>query len=159
MKMCRGFTLLELMVTIAVLAILTTIAIPNFRDLVQSNRVTTQANELVSALTFARMEAVKRGRNVRVAVAVANPGWTVTVTEVGNPVPLRQVDRQGSFVNINVVNTIPPIPTPSVTFDPSGVPNAVTEVFMQPGSCTGDKRRRIEVGRSGQIATTRQTCT
>jgi type IV fimbrial biogenesis protein FimT len=151
MKMCRGFTLLELMVTIAVLAILTTIAVPNFRDLVQNNRVTTQANELVSALTFARTEAVKRGRNVEVEVAAANPGWTVTVTEAGNPVPLRQVDRQGSFVGIDADATI--------IFDANGVPDGAATVDMQPGSCTGDKRRSIQVGLSGQITTTRQTCT
>ena len=158
MKMCRGFTLLELMVTIAVLAILTTIAIPNFRDLVQNNRVTTQANELVSALTFARTEAVKRGRNVEVGVAVANPGWTVTVTTldaVGNTVTLRQVDRQGSFVNIDAGGQL--------IFNPNGVPtgalNELRDVFMQPGSCTGEKRRHIEIGRSGQVTTTKQTCT
>lgn len=153
MKMCRGFTLLELMVTIAVLAILTTIAIPNFRDLVQNNRVTTQANELVSALTFARTEAVKRGRNVVVTVAAANPGWTVTVTTTDgvNTITLRQVDRQGSFVGVTG--------TATVTFDASGVPNTAATVNMQPGGCTGDKRRSIEVGLSGQITTTRQTCT
>jgi type IV fimbrial biogenesis protein FimT len=153
MKICRGFTLLELMVTIAVLAILTTIAVPSFTDLVQSNRITTQANELVAALTFARTEAVKRGRNVNVAVAAANPGWTVTVTTTdagGNDVTLRQVERQGSFVNVDAAVNL--------TFDPSGVPNALAGVGMQPGGCSGAKRRLIEVGRSGQISTTKQNC-
>ena len=158
MKVCRGFTLLELMVAIAVLAILTTVAIPSFRDLIQNNRVTTQTNELVAALTFARTEAVKRGRNVTIAVTAANPGWAATVTTIdagGNDVTLRQVERQGSFVNIDAGGDL--IFNPSGA--PSGAPGELRVVFMQPGSCTGEKRRRIEVGRSGQITTTRQNCT
>lgn len=55
----RGFTLVELMVTIVVAAILTAIAVPNFRNLILSNRLTTTANEVVDALNIARMEAVK----------------------------------------------------------------------------------------------------
>jgi type IV fimbrial biogenesis protein FimT len=102
MKVCRGFTLIELMVTIAVLAILATVGIPGFVDLVQNNRVTTQANELVTALNVGRTEAVKRGRPVQVVVAQAAPGWTATVSVVGDAGPaLRVVDRTGSMITVN----------------------------------------------------------
>ena len=57
----RGFTLIELMVTIAVAAILLGIAVPSFQDLVIRNRLATKANELITALNLARSEAVKRG--------------------------------------------------------------------------------------------------
>ena len=55
-----GFTLIELMVTIAVLAILMTIAIPSFQNMVLNNRIVAQANQLITALNYARSEAVKR---------------------------------------------------------------------------------------------------
>lgn len=61
-----GFTLIELMVTLAVAAIVLTVAVPSFRDLIRHNRLATQANQLVSALNLARSEAIKRG--VRVTV-------------------------------------------------------------------------------------------
>jgi len=62
----RGFSLVELMVTIAVLAILLAIGIPSFASLIASNRLTSATNELVAALQTARTEAIRR--NVRVTV-------------------------------------------------------------------------------------------
>lgn len=56
----RGFTLVELMVTLAVLVILMAVAVPSFRSITLSNRLTTNANELVGAIQTARMEAIKR---------------------------------------------------------------------------------------------------
>jgi type IV fimbrial biogenesis protein FimT len=61
-----GFTLMELMVTIAIAAILLSVAIPSFTPTIASNRLTTYANELVTALNLARSEAVKRGVSVTV---------------------------------------------------------------------------------------------
>lgn len=61
-----GVTLVELMVTLAVAAILIAIATPSFTSLINSNRLSGSANELVAALQTARMEAVRR--NARVIV-------------------------------------------------------------------------------------------
>jgi len=56
----RGFSLVELMITIAVVAILTAVAWPNFRDFMHRNAVTSQANQVLAALQYARNEAVSR---------------------------------------------------------------------------------------------------
>ncbi|WP_185957738.1 GspH/FimT family pseudopilin [Tepidiphilus olei] len=69
-----GFTLVELMVTIAVLAILLAIGIPSFASLIASNRLTSATNELIASLQTARTEALRR--NVRVTVCPAAPTAT-----------------------------------------------------------------------------------
>ncbi|AZZ94364.1 prepilin-type N-terminal cleavage/methylation domain-containing protein [Hahella sp. KA22] len=57
----KGFTLVELMVVIAILAITLVLGLPSFSNLIDSNRVTANTNTLVGALNLARMEAVNRG--------------------------------------------------------------------------------------------------
>jgi len=61
-----GFTLVELMITLFIAAILITVAVPSFTATIQNNRVTTQINEFVSTLNLARTEAIKRGARVTV---------------------------------------------------------------------------------------------
>lgn len=56
-----GFTLIELIITLAIAGILLGIAVPNFITFVQNSRLTSQANDLVTALNYARSEAIKRG--------------------------------------------------------------------------------------------------
>ena len=58
---CSGITLIELMVVVALVAILAAMAAPNLSDLFINNRLSTAANELVAALNTARSEAMKRG--------------------------------------------------------------------------------------------------
>lgn len=56
----RGFTLVELMVTIVVVAILSALALPNFRDFISRSAVTSETNSLLGDIQYARNEAVSR---------------------------------------------------------------------------------------------------
>ena len=80
-----GFTLIELMVTLTVLAILLSIAAPSFSNLMASNRTSTQANEFITALNLARSEAVRRGQQVAVRSTGGDnnfsTGWKVFTDE------------------------------------------------------------------------------
>lgn len=65
----RGLTLIELLVTLAVLVVLLTVAVPGMRNLVKNNRLVAATNALVTSLAYARSEAIKRGRPVTVCAS------------------------------------------------------------------------------------------
>lgn len=72
----QGFTLIELVVTMAVAAILIAVAVPNLRTMIQNGRLNTQANDLVGDLSLARSEAIKR--RTFVGVCISTNGTTCT---------------------------------------------------------------------------------
>jgi type IV fimbrial biogenesis protein FimT len=74
MKKQRGFTLVELMMTLVIASIVLTLAVPSFRDLIQNNRITGQVNEMVTAFNLARMEAIRRGSPVSVCASADQAG-------------------------------------------------------------------------------------
>lgn len=61
MKKDTGFTLIELMISVAVLAIVLTIGVPSFREMIMNNRLTAAANEFATALSMTRLQAIKFG--------------------------------------------------------------------------------------------------
>ena len=79
--MQRGFTIVELMVVVAVVAVLASLAAPGMRDLIASSHVRTASSDFYGALIAARSESIKRRSNAVVAPigATWDTGWTVKV--------------------------------------------------------------------------------
>lgn len=75
----RGFTLIELMVTIVVLAILAALAAPTFNDMRDRARVRAAAEAIYSHVQFARSETLKQSRNLFVRVS-AGATWCVGIS-------------------------------------------------------------------------------
>lgn len=79
-----GFGLIELLVVVAIVAILASLAMPSYRQTMQSNRVSTEANDLLTAIDMARGEAVTRSRFVSICPANAAATACGGTTDWGN---------------------------------------------------------------------------
>ncbi|MCM2312001.1 MAG: GspH/FimT family pseudopilin [Steroidobacteraceae bacterium] len=87
-----GFTLIELMFTVILMAVLLGLGIPNFRDFIRNSRMTSQANDLLTGITLARSEAIKRRAPVTLCSGASptcdsgdfTTGWFVFVDDNGN---------------------------------------------------------------------------
>jgi type IV fimbrial biogenesis protein FimT len=166
----QGFTLVELMVTLAVAIILLAVGMPLFSGIVGSNRATTQANELVSALKLARSEAVKRGAEVIVCSSDAGAcggagdwrnGWFVhsDANEDGSLDP-EEVLR--TWEALSASSTLDVTGGASVAFQSTGDASGAFTFELDNADATGsDKdaaKRCITVTLSGQVRAVRGAC-
>ncbi len=78
MKKNSGFTLLELMITLVIVATLLTVGVPSLKTFMQGNQLVSSTNELLSALHIARSEAIKS--NGRVTICESSNGTSCTTT-------------------------------------------------------------------------------
>lgn len=114
-----GFTVIELMVAVMVLAILTVIAVPSFQATITSNRLNTSIGELTAALSLARAEAIRRGQRVTICATADGTscdagnnwtaGWLVFVDtnkngayNAGEPKLREQIPGIGGGANFNL---------------------------------------------------------
>lgn len=164
-----GFTLIELMITIAVAAILLAIAVPSFTAMLINNRLNTQANEMVAIFALARSEATKRGTEVRVAAQDANDwtkGWRV----------LADHNKDGDFNDAeDVISVLAPFEKSTVTagssnnlsisgvvaFNSRGELMPRGDIFsmvLSDSGCTGDQKRTLTIATTGRPSIIRSAC-
>lgn len=101
MKRARGLTVIELIIVVALIAIVLTIAIPGFRDILERRRLEGAANELAIDLQYARTEAVSRQANVSLTTAADGLSYTITGIPLAKTVAL----PAGVTVTANVART------------------------------------------------------
>ena len=141
----RGFTLIELMVTVSVLAILLAVAAPSFSEFVAGQKVKTAANDLTTALILARSEAIKRNADIVVAPVTADTwasGWNVTAAGT-------MLLQQQALPNVSLTKT-----PSTITYKSSGRPTA-TSRFEIAGAST---IRCLSVDTSGIPSTKQAAC-
>ncbi len=118
MRSSRGFTLIELMITVVILSFLVGIAIPSFRELIDRNTVTTEANNILSSILLARSEAIKRERPVMFTTNPALTSWQVvaeTAPGVFGNVLLQHDRDPNSSATITAAGTVA-----TITFNSRG---------------------------------------
>lgn len=76
----RGVTLIELMITLVILAILATVGVPSMVGLIRDARLSSYTDLLVNTLNLARIEAIKQRKNMKVCTAT-NPNTAATCAE------------------------------------------------------------------------------
>jgi prepilin-type N-terminal cleavage/methylation domain-containing protein len=93
----RGFSLAELLVVMAIVALMALIAVPWFVKIAQRQQIQSAAREIAVSLTAARMKAVKRNAQVSFVVAGSSPAIEFQTVEppppAPTPTPLPQILR------------------------------------------------------------------
>ena len=158
----HGFTIIELMVALAVAMIVLGMGVPSFRSLIQTNATATEVNNLATALHLARSEAVGRGVEVTLSPLGGGNwanGWVVGIDsdeddvfpEAGEPV-LR------SFPAVEMVN-ITGAPA-RVEFRPTGEVGALASFTLLPSHCNdnNNRQRTLSVAMAGYVDLTRHAC-
>ncbi|MCD9005136.1 GspH/FimT family pseudopilin [Luteimonas sp. XNQY3] len=155
-----GFTLVELMVTVAVIAILSAVAVPAMTGLINRSRISGLTGEVVSALQLARSEAVRR--NARVTLCPSADGLTCTnsvdwagwiIEARDNATGTDQVILAGTAPS----NTQVSGPAGGVVFRPSGLLVSQSQLTVcMPTNNPAANQRVVTVALSGSPITTPQ---
>jgi type IV fimbrial biogenesis protein FimT len=154
-RLNAGFTLVELMITVVLLAILTILAMPAFQGVMERLRIQSAANSLSAAFATARSESVKLGTNVTVCKSLDKEncttdgdwsiGWIIHATAAS---PIKVFDSPAGGVSM-AGSSVPDLQN-SVQFMPTGASNlgATGNVTV---CLPGRTSRVVSVASSGRI--------
>lgn len=160
----QGFTLLELIVVLSVLAILLSWGIPSLQQSIRNNTVLAQGNELIAMLHFAKSEALRRNAEVPILLDSTTDGWTAIVED-----PAEEADVEGcvpgqlrcaSHTGVVLTADVSQIDYNNRGYIRSEDDAWTTEtVFVQHTQCVGNnQRRRIDITPTGQVSSCSLPC-
>jgi len=155
MQNALGFTLVELVSTIAVAAVLVSVAAPTFQSVLAGWRLSNVTNELVAAVHLARSEAVRTNNNVSLcraanaAATACNGGgtWTHWIV-VGNG----NVIRRGSFESFGAIRVSSGFTGDTLTFNPDGMPTVTNTITVCTTANIDNNVRTISIGPGNRVS-------
>lgn len=169
MPRVKGFTLIELMIAIAILGIIIGLAVPAMSDFAVRQRVSGQASEVMLALAFARSEAVKQNREIVVLPATNNAagwstGWCVGpasgADEMSNCADTDSLRNFSASTGVSITSAFL-ASSPRLTFQRDGTcslcgstPFKITSDKLK---ATGNDARCIRISRQGRASLTQVT--
>lgn len=168
-RVVRGFTLVELMVTIAIAAILLGIAVPSFDGVMLSMKLTSYANNLVASTLLARSEAINRNAVVSLCVSsngssCGTGGWEQGWIVMCNTTDNTACDPAGP--NTMVIQSQPAVSSgwkitesstiTSVSFQPTGTgATSATLTVCRATPNVGSQERVVRISASGRPSVTK----
>jgi type IV fimbrial biogenesis protein FimT len=149
----RGFTLVELMVTVALVALLMAIGVPTFRDVSLGSRLTAAANNVLASVQLARSEAIKRNLSVTLcasadgATCAGGGGWEQgwIVLDSGGDLLQRQEAMPDGYVMSQTGGVIP------LVFDPIGIGSTAATITVCRQDPLGSQERIVNVNAAGSV--------
>lgn len=137
MRQQDGFTLIELMIVIAILALIASYGIPRFNTMVQNGRLSTQANHLQGLMQLARSEAVTNRVDTLVCASTDQASCNTNNWELG-VIVFRDNDGNGSAAAAELVRVMPAVTNGNTI---RGVNGAIS--FLTDGTLAGGAMLRI----------------
>ena len=113
-----GFTLIEVMIALTLLALLMGIGVPTFRSWIQNSQVRTAADGVIAGIQLARSEAIRRNKPVEFDLRTG-ADWSVVLVSPRTTIQ----DRKGNAGTKNAVFTVTPAGADRLTFNPVGAPS------------------------------------
>ena len=163
-----GFTLIELVVTLVIIAVTSAIALPAFTGLIRSNRVTGQTNEMIASLALARTEAIRSNSpllgNRDVVLCPSDDGLACAADWAAGWIVARRIDDAVVTVLRHVQEPVSMSITSAETeivFDNRGrIAQGPDSIVVQPLECeSGDPYvRTLQINASGQVRVEQSNC-
>jgi type IV fimbrial biogenesis protein FimT len=148
-KYINGFTMLELMVTLAIVGIIAAIAVPSMSNMMSNSKAERITGLFKQDLQFARSHAISRGEVVR--ISAIDGGWNI-IAETSNDT-LRVRDILDDTITVTSAEGLD-----SVAFTATGQIESTDTITIRTSGCTGNEDKSFSLLRSGQIAETELAC-